>query len=382
MDIERELSLPILLEKKSHFLLGPRSTGKTTLIRQQLPNALTINLLKSDYEFRLSNHPEELEALIDDRGGNPGIIVIDEVQKAPQLLNEVHRLIEERKLKFLLTGSSARKLKGETANLLAGRAWMAHLFPLTWHELKTRFKLERYLRYGGLPQVYLGENPEDELNAYVHTYLYEEIRAEALVRKIPAFSRFLEVAALSSGQLVNFTEIGNDVALSPSTVREYYQVLEDTLMGFLLPPWTKSRKRKAIQTAKFYFFDMGVAHALSRTRDLDRNSDLYGRSFEHFIGMELRAFNDYRQKKMDLRFWRSINGQEVDFILNDEAAIEVKATRRVSPKDLKGLQALIEEGKIKKYYLVSQDPIPAVRQKIHCLPWNQFLEKLWRGEVI
>lgn len=383
MEFERELKLEELLQKKSHFLLGPRSTGKTSLVRNTLKNVVILDLLKSDFENRLLAHPEDLEVLIEGqlREGKRSIVVIDEIQKIPQLLNEVHRLIEEKKWKFLLTGSSARKLKSKKINLLAGRAWMAHLFPLTWKEMKKQFQLEKYLLYGGLPQVCLSDYPAEELKAYVQTYLNQEIRMEALVRKIPQFSRFLEVAALSNTQLLNFTEIGNDSDVPPSTIREYYAILEDTLMGFLLPPWTKSRKRKAIQTAKFYFFDSGVVHTLTQTTALDRHSDLYGRAFEHFLAMELKAFLSYRKKKDSLSFWRSINGQEVDFLIGNEVAIEVKSTRRLSRRDFKNLEALKEEKMVKDYYLVTQDPVPLKKENIVCLPWFQFLEELWSGKV-
>ncbi len=382
MDIARILNLRELLVKKSHFLLGPRSTGKTTLIRTQLHEAVVLNLLRGELEQRLLGKPSDLEALVLAQNEKPKIIVLDEVQKIPSLLDEVHRLIEEKKWKFLLTGSSARKLKKKNTNLLAGRAWTAHLYPLTWKELGKKFKLDRYLRYGGLPQVYTSQYPEEDLEAYVHTYLQEEIRAEAHVRKILAFSRFLELAALSNTQLLNFTQIGSDAETPASTIREYYWLLEDTLLGSLLLPWTKSKKRKAIQTAKFYFFDMGVTHTLAQTKALDRNSDLYGKSFEHFFYMEIKAYLDYSLKKEKMTFWRSINGQEVDFILGDEVGIEVKSTTKVNENHLKGIKALQEEKICKKFYVISQDPIALKKGQIFILPWQQFLEKLWGGEVL
>ncbi len=381
MDYQRKLNLSDLLKKKSFFLLGPRSTGKSTLIQQQLKKqSFVIDLLESDYSLRLSTRPQDLEDLI---GPIPKekIIVIDEVQKIPPLLDEVHRLIEKQKRRFLLTGSSARKLKGQAANLLGGRAWVAHLYPLSWSELP-RFSLESHLLYGGLPPVKLSRYPQEELRAYVHTYLYEEIRAEAVVRKIPAFSRFLEVAALSNGQLINFTEIASDCAVPASTVREYYTVLEDTLLGFELAPWTKSKKRKAIQTAKFYFFDLGVTHHLAGIHHLDRNSDPYGRAFEHFIGLELQAYLGYSRRLEEIKFWRSVNGQEVDYVIGDHTAIEVKATQKVSERHLKGLKAIAEETKFKNKILVSQDRLSQTKGGILCLPWEAFLERLWGGKLL
>jgi predicted AAA+ superfamily ATPase len=378
--ITRYLHLPKLLAKKSFFLFGPRATGKTFLIREQLADrAFIIDLLRSDLYLRLSGSPSDLEALIAAHGPC-SVVVIDEVQKVPQLLDEVHRLIESKGLKFLLTGSSARKLRHGQANLLAGRAWQANLFPLTWRELKDLpFTLDRYLRYGGLPTVYLSQDPQEELHAYVNTYLHEEIQAEGLVRRLPQFARFLRVAALSSGQVLNFASIGNDAQVPPSTVREYYYLLEDTLLGFMLPPWTKSRKRKAIATAKFYLFDTGVTHTLAGTESLDRNSDLYGRSFEHWLAMELRAALSYHRIHKELFYWRSTHQQEVDFIVGDEVAIEVKASKRVSDRDGRGLRALKEEGTIKRFYLVSQDPVEMVKEGIQRVHWQTFLSRLWAG---
>jgi len=296
-------------------------------------------------------------------------------------LDEVQRLIEAKRLRFFLTGSSARKLRRGQANLLAGRAWQANLFPLTWAELTdAHFDLDRYLRYGGLPSVFLSQDPIEELQAYVHTYLSEEIQAEGLVRRLPQFSRFLQVAALSNGQILNFTSIGSDTQVSPSTVREYY-LLEDTLLGFLLPPWTKSRKRKAIATAKFYLFDTGVTHTLAGTRTLERNSDLYGRSFEHWIGMELRAALSYQRTHQELSYWRSTRQHEVDFIIGDEIAIEVKASQRVTTRDGKGLRALQEEGMLKRFYLVSQDPVERIADDIHSVHWQTFLSRLGAGTL-
>lgn len=382
MKVSRQLNLPQLLAKKSFFLFGPRATGKTFLIREQLTSqALILDLLRSDLYLRLSRSPTELESIIT-AYGPCSVVVIDEVQKVPQLLDEVHRLIESKGLKFLLTGSSARKLRRGQANLLAGRAWHAALFPLTWAELNTSsFDLDRYLRYGGLPTVYLSKDPDEELRAYTKTYLYEEIQAEGLVRRLPQFARFLQVAALSSGQMLNFAAIGSDAQVSPTTIREYYYLLEDTLLGFLLPPWTKSKRRKAIATAKFYLFDTGVTHTLAGTETLDRNSDLYGRSFEQWIAMELRAALSYQRARQELTYWRSTHQQEVDFLIGDEIAIEVKASPRVHDRDGKGLLAIKEEGIVKRFYLVSQDPQEMAKDDVQRLHWRTFLSRLWSGNL-
>lgn len=281
---------------------------------------------------------------------------------------------------FLLTGSSARKLKRGHANLLAGRAWTAQLFPLTFSEVP-QFDLERFLRWGGLPVVYKSNDPQEELNAYVNTYLYEEIQAEGLVRKLPQFSRFLKVAALSNGQLINFAQIARDASVPASTVKEYYSILEDTLLGFQLNPWTKTRKRKSIETAKFYLFDPGVTHTLSQTKTLDRNSDLYGQSFEQWIGMELRAYLSYRRSNDALCFWRSTHQHEVDFIVGDHTAIEVKATRKTNENHLKNLALLQEEKICERYILVSQDKIETKHGPFSTLHWRTFLEQLWNNQL-
>lgn len=382
MGLARILDLATLAKRKSFFLLGPRATGKSYLVREQLAGKATvIDLLRSDVYLRLSAEPSLLESLIPGgRESSSKLVVVDEVQKIPALLDEVHRLIEERGVRFVLTGSSARKLKRGHANLLGGRAWTAQLFPLTYPEIP-RFDLSRFLRYGGLPPVVLGDEPEEELHAYVRTYLHEEIQAEGFVRRLPAFSRFLTTAALTNGQMLNFAKIGNDVGMPAATVREHYFLLEDTLVGFLLPAWVKSKKRKAITTAKFYFFDTGVAHALAGTRLLERNSDLYGRSFEQWIGMELRAYLSYRRRHEELGYWRSVSDHEVDFIVGDHTAIEAKATRRIGNSDLRGLTALAEEKIVDRLLLVSEDTIEANRGPIRCLPWRKFVEELWADKL-
>ncbi len=381
MYLQRLLKISDLLKQKSFFLFGPRATGKTSLIREQLSaNVLIINLLRSDMFLRLSADPSLLEEIIETRANPETIIVIDEVQKVPILLNEVHRLIEEKKIRFLLTGSSARKLRKNDVNLLAGRAWEARLFPLTRSEIPD-FSLPRYLNFGGLPSVYLSENPREELIAYVDTYLKEEIQAEAVVRKIQSFAKFLQISALTSGNLLNFSSLSNDVGIPAATIREYYQVLEDTLIGFLLPAWTKTQKRKAISTAKFYFFDIGVMHQLAEIYTVEPNTDVYGQAFEHFIAMELSAYLSYNRKNLTLSFWAAPNEREVDFIIGDDIAIEIKSTKSVNSKHLKGIKALQEEGICKKYFLVSFDKIHRIHEGIEIIHWESFLDLLWKNEV-
>ncbi len=383
-NFNRILQLAPLLKERSYFLFGPRATGKSFLIKQQLAeSAVIINLLKTEYYLRLVAAPYQLEELIlaQLKNNTEKIIVIDEVQKIPLLLNEVHRLIEEKQWKFLLTGSSARKLKHGQANLLAGRARTAELFPLCWAELSD-FELKKYLLYGGMPLVVNSNEPWEELQSYVSTYLYEEIQAEGFVRNLPAFSKFLQVAAFCNGQILNYSKIANDVSVSLPTIREYYQILEDTLLGFTLQPWTKSIKRKAQATAKFYLFDLGVTNYLNQIRTVEIASDLFGRALEHWIALELRSYLSYRRIFQPLTFWRSQNHQEVDFLIGDIYAFEVKATQKINQTDLKGLKALAEENQFKRFYCVSNDPIHRVVDGIVCLDWREFIQRLWRDEII
>jgi len=383
MSNNRILRLEKLLAEKSHFLLGPRGTGKTTVIVEQLKGkAVLIDLLRAEIYRQLLQYPEQLEEIVCVSLGamKNKWIVIDEVQKIPELLDEVHRLIEEKKWKFLLTGSSARKLKGYNANLLGGRARRAEMFPFTYPEWKV-FDLDRILIYGALPVVIDSKNPSEELYSYTDVYLKEEILQEGLVRKIAPFSRFLTVAALSSGELLNFSKMGSDAQIAPSTVIEHFNVLEDTLIGFRLEPWTKSVKRKAIMTAKFYFFDCGVTNTLAGIKSLDRNSDLYGKRFEQFIINEVRAYNSYHRKHAQLKFWREKHNAEVDLVIDDDVAIEMKATKKVSPSDLKGLLALQQEQVFKKLILVSQDPIERKADGMQLMYIENFLKRLWDGKV-
>lgn len=385
MGYSRSLNLLQLIDKKSFFLFGPRSTGKSTLIREQLKGrAQVIDLLNSEIRLRLLNRPADLEYLV-----QAPVVVIDEIQKIPELLDEVHRLIEEKKIRFLLTGSSARKIRREAqGNLLGGRARIAHLFPLTYDEIQSaktsdeKFNLERYLATGGLPSIYGSVEPWEDLIAYVDGYLREEIQQEAQVRQIGNFSRFLKTAAMQNGQLLNYAGVASDAGVPESTVRGYYQILQDTLLGDCLEPWVGSKKRKAIQTAKFFFFDPGVTHALLNMRSLERATDQYGRAFEQWIYMELRACIAYRRLHQSLHFWRSVNGQEVDFIVGEDTAIEVKATTRISARNLSGIRALREERKMKKFILVSHDPLIQTIDGVECLSWQEFISQLWTGKIV
>ena len=381
MIVKRHLNLHHLLQQKSHFLFGPRAVGKSTLIAQQLAEeAQVIDLLDPRVFLRISNNINGLSDMLVEHKHK--LIVIDEVQRLPELLNEVHILIEREGTRFLLTGSSMHKLRRGGANMLAGRAWLAQLFPLVRGEIPA-FNLERYLLYGGLPSVLFSAQPNKELAAYILSYMREEVQAEGIVRNLAPFSRFLRTMALANGEVINFSKLANDCQCSMRDVRGYVQILEDTLLGSLLQPWARSRKRKAVSTAKFYFFDTGVTRTLGAIESIDRNSDLYGKAFEQFIWMELRAYLAYREHNLtELTYWRSRYGHEVDFLVGEELAVEVKGTSTLSNRDLKGLRALSEEGVFKQLYLVSNDSTQVKRDNVHCLPWQTFLDDLWADKLL
>jgi uncharacterized protein len=376
--MKRYLDLNALAAKKSFFLLGPRQTGKSWLIRDQLKGIKIYNLLESDTFAKLSRSPHRIR---EELTGSDRIIVIDEVQKLPQLLDEVQLLIEEKGIRFVLTGSSARKLRMGGANLLAGRALMRQFHPLCYAELGEALNLHKALACGLLPSMYLDKDPIEALEVYAGTYLKEEVVAEGAARNIPAFSRFLEVAALYNGQLLNYTNVANDSQVAVSTVRDYYQVLEDTLLGKQLLAWTGSKKRKAIAVSKFYFFDTGVARILQGRRTLDRNSSDFGEAFETYLCHELRSYIDYAHAgRLDLNYWRSTSSFEVDFILGRKTAIEVKASQNVTSKMLKGLKALQEEKFARRHICVCLENVPRKMDGIEILPFRLFLQALWQGE--
>lgn len=379
MAIVRSLDLKEATRNRSVFLFGPRQTGKSTLVRQQLADAKTINLLESDTRFALERAPQRLREWCSVPGE---LVVIDEVQKLPKLLDEVHLLIEQNKTRFVLTGSSARKLRDGGVNLLGGRARSLHLHPLSIHELGDRFDLDRAIHHGLLPSIYLGDEPELDLAAYVGTYLQEEIAHEALTRNVPAFARFLEVAALCNSQQVNYSKVANDAQVARTTVQEYFQILRDTLLGWDLPAWQRTKKRKPVATSKFQFFDHGVARQLRGTGRVQPQSPEYGHAFESWIGHELKSWCDYRGKGASLCFWRARSGHEVDFVLADEVAVEAKASANVTDRHLAGLAALKDEGLLKRHVVVCQETRPRVVDGIEILPWREFMAELWGDRLV
>ena len=377
MYLTRQLDLSAILKQTSCFLFGPRQTGKSSLIRATLPGVPVYNLLDHRTWLELSANPARMREELAAAGWQSPVVAIDEIQKLPVLLDEVQLLIDTRGLRFLLTGSSARKLKRSGANMLGGRARSRTLHPFSWRELGAQFDLLKALDRGLLPHIHASEDPAEDLRAYVGTYLREEIAAEGLTRNVPAFARFLEVAAACNGRMLNKTEVANDAKVPRTTVNEYFEILKDTLLGTELEAWTRSQKRKAIETAKFYLFDAGVVRAIQGLPPLAPKSPDFGAMFEHFLFHELKTWVDTRRPGLALNYWRSTSGYEVDFVLGGHTAVEVKATTHASRRDFRGLEALAEEGLMKRLILVCQEATPRKVGAVLVLPWQVFLERLW-----
>ncbi len=373
---------------QSAFLWGARKTGKSTFLHAKFHQSIWYDLLKTDELRRLMAAPhllrEELLAASKEQLRYP--VVIDEIQKVPALLDEVHWLIENHRISFILCGSSARKLKRGAANLLGGRAWRFHFYPLVYKEIPD-FDLIRAFNHGLLPSHYLSEQPSRMLRVYIADYLIEEIQAEGLVRNLPAFARFIETAGFCNGQLLNYTNIARDCAIDAKTVKEYFQILQDTLVGYLIYPYAKNAKRNLISaTPKFYWFDVGVANYLNKTKIEALEGVAAGDAFEHFILMELTAFLGLHEIDDPICYWRSTTGFEVDFILNDgSCAIEVKLNKNPGLGDLKGLRAYCRDHKPKMAIVVCMAPrrrlLGAINGvKIEAVPWQEFLIALWDGK--
>ena len=377
---KRALDLRETVRHKSIFLFGPRQTGKSTLVRATFPDAAYYDLLEADTFRELSARPEYLRQTLK---AEQSIVVVDEVQKLPALLDEIQLLLDRnKKLRFVLTGSSARKLKRGAANLLGGRAWICRLHPLVSIELDDSRLLDR-LNRGSLPAIIDSEHYREDLKAYVGTYLREEIRAEGLTRSIENFSRFLEIAGLTSGEQINFAAVADDAGFPPRTVREHYQILEDTLVGHQIPAYQKTSKRKPVATAKFFFFDIGVANTLKRIQGIEAGSDTYGRALEHLVFLEVRAYLDYRRLDHELTYWRSRSQFEVDFVVGDQLGVEVKSKARVSPRDYKGLLALGEEVKLKRKLVVcGEKQRRRADDGVEILPPGDFFRELWAGNLL
>jgi predicted AAA+ superfamily ATPase len=374
-----------LPETQSAFLWGPRKTGKTTFLRAAFPDSLSYDLLQTDLFLEFIKRPfllrERLLALSHEQSRQP--VIIDEVQKVPQLLDEIHWLIENKGLRFILCGSSARKLKRGKANLLGGRAWRYEMFPLVSQEV-VDLDLLRALNQGMIPAHYLQEEFRKSLQAYVQDYLKEEVFDEGLTRNIPAFSRFFDAMGYSHGELTNFANIARECGVDAKTVKEYYQILADTLLGTMIEPYKKRQDRNVIiRASKFYLFDVGVAGAITHRHITHEKGEQFGKAFEHFILMELLAHRVYTELNYDVNFWRTKSGLEVDFILGQgQVAIEVKGANRVDNADLRPIKAFVQEYRPAKAFVVCNESAPRVQAEIHIVPWRDFLKMLWNGEVL
>ena len=380
--IERSIVLPAANEE-TFFLWGPRQTGKTTVLREAYPDAFWVDLLKADEFRRYLQHPELLrQELI--AGDALPFVVIDEVQKIPALLDEVHWLHENRGLRFALCGSSARKVRRGQANLLGGRAVRYQLFGLTSRELDADCSLDRLLNHGYLPRMYLSPRPWRLLAAYVGDYVKEEVAAEGLVRNLPLFSEFLNVASLSDTEPVNFSTIARECGVSSQTIKGYFGILEDTLLGRWLPAYRRRPKRRVRTSPKFYFADVGVVNFLSRRRHLEPRSEQYGKAFENWCFHELSAYNAYRESYAHLSHWRLASGLEVDFIINSmDVAIEAKASGRITRDHLKGLrQVQVDHPDVGRRIVVCLENKPRVTPDgIEVLPFAEFSKRLWGGDI-
>jgi predicted AAA+ superfamily ATPase len=367
--------------RESFFLWGARQTGKSTLLKNMYPDSLWFDLLQTDVFERLYREPAQLrEIVMASDLSTP--VVIDEIQKIPALLDEIHWLIENNKTQFILSGSSPRKILSSKANLLGGRALRYELYPLVSSEIPD-FDLMRALNHGLLPRHYLSDHPERLISAYIGNYLQDQIMAEARIRKVSTFSRFLETAAFSNGEMVNYSKIASECGVSAPTIREYFQILEDTLTGSFLPSFQKRPKRRVIHAPKFYFFDVGIVNYLLRRGEIKPRSEMFGNAFEHFIYQEIRAHRHYSGIEYPVYYWRTASQIEIDFVLGDhEIAIEVKSTDNAGKRHIKGLQYFEDEYNVRQSILVSNDPFPRKIGTISILPWKIFLQKLWNGELI
>ena len=360
----------------SIFLFGARQTGKSTMLRQQFPNAIYIDLLDTEVKGRLRRRPVLLYEMLHDKPENT-LVIIDEIPEVPELLNEVHRLIVNSRLLFILCGSSARKLKRKGKNTLGGRALPIYLYPFVSAEIAD-FDIDRAVNYGLIPPHYLAKNPTRQLSAYIQVYLKEEIKEEALVRNLDSFQRFLEVAALTDGEIVNNNNIAQDCGVSATTVSSYFDILEDTLIGYRVPAYRKVMKRRLVQAPRFYFFDVGVANYLRHRKDMVRGTDEYGHAFEHLVVQEIYAWMHYKHAEEELSYWRTYTGIEVDVVIGEaRVAIEIKSAEEVMGRHLKGLKAFGEEYPQSRRIIVSLDKFTRRIDDVECMYIMDFFSMLW-----
>ncbi len=366
---------------ESLFLWAPRQTGKSTLLKALFPQALVFDLLLSDEYERLRARPSLIrEILLADP--TIAVVIIDEVQRMPELLNEVHWLMVNTSTKFILSGSSPRRILRSDTNLLGGRALRYELFPLVSREIPD-FDLMRALNNGLLPRHYLAKDARRMIASYVGNYLQDELIREAQIRNVSIFSKFLVSVAFSNAEMVNYTNIATDCGVSSNTVKSYFQILEETLIGRFVPVYQKRPKRRVIQAPKFYLFDIGLVNHLLKRGKILYKSESFGHAFEHFIYQEIYAHSHYSGLDYTISYWRTASQIEVDFILGEhEIAVEVKAGENISSRHLKGLQAFMEEYTVKKAIVVCTEPRARMVDGIHILPWQDFLNQLWDGKLM
>ena len=370
---------------ETFFLWGPRQSGKSTLLRDVYKHGKWIDLLKADHLRRYMTRPELLRYELDAANfSNTEQVVIDEIQKVPQLLDEVHWLIENRGYHFALCGSSARKVRRGGVNLLGGRALRFHLHGLTTTELGRNFDLVKILNRGYLPRIYEANRPRQLLLSYVADYLVTEVAAEAMIRSLPAFSNFLDVAAICDTELIDYTNIATECHVSDKTAKAYYQILIDAMHGYLLPAFRKRAKRRVNAAPKFYFADVGVVNVLAKRRNIEPRTYTYGQAFENYIHHELRAYQNYAEFEGQLSYWRPVAGPEVDFIVGDmEIAIEVKASKNITNQRLKGVRSLIRDYPevARRIVVCLDDEAYVTSDGIEVMPLMYFIERLWNGEI-
>jgi predicted AAA+ superfamily ATPase len=381
--IKRLLQLP---KKHSFFLFGPRGTGKSTMLAQQFggERSYWIDLLNPEEEDRFLRQPSMLQAIVEALPKEVDHIIIDEIQKVPRLLDVVHSLIEKTNKKFLLTGSSARKLKRGAANLLAGRAFVYHLFPFNFMEESAAFDLDIALRFGQLPKIAELDGDAEKikfLNAYANTYLKEEIAVEQIVRNLTPFRRFLEVAAQSNGKIINYSKIAKDTGAAETTVKEYFIILEDTMLGFMLEPFQHSFRKRLSQKPKFYFFDNGVAHALSRTLTIPLlpKTSAYGEAFEQFIINEVVKLISYLHEEYRISYLQTKDDSEIDLIVERPGlpllCIEIKSSELIREEDLSAFIRLTADLEKCEAICLSNDRTSKRYQHVTSLYWKDGLQK-------
>lgn len=372
-DIENQLD-------EGMFLFGARQVGKSTLLAERFPNTIYYDLLIEPVKKSFKRNPDSFRQALQDKPVGT-LVIVDEIQKVPELLDSVHWLMVNKGIHFILSGSSARKLKRSGANTLGGRANPRTLYPLVWKEVSD-FQIDRAVQNGMIPRHYMVDDATDRLEGYVELYLREEIRDEAAVENVEAFEQFMEAAAISDGEMINYSNVASDCGVAAKTVKAYYQILKDSLMGYEIPAYTKVIKRKVVQAPKFYYFDVGLANYLTGRYHLRRGSNEYGHAFEHFVMQEIIAYRGYCRRRDKISYWHTYNDLEVDCIVGDaNVAIEIKSCEEVKIRHKNGLRAFKEEHPDCRPILVSLDPITRRSGDVELIYVLDFLKMLWNGEI-